>query len=300
MRTEPRKRERRVLRQVSRPHLTQVTTIGSVAGCGRLPGQPGGFPSVFQIREGLPGVSVPFAVAGRFPLPTLRTLESVAASLGIVAVCPLCLPSLVDSGEDFPGHAYPAEGWVSSHQVGDQPEERRQCSGPATRLGAGELPDSLVLAAQTAAGDGQAGRDRLSGKIEVAETYWGAPGEGVGSGNREEGADLGGGARAGTRHRTHSDATHQVSSQSRVFGLLSGLNSLSVSTAEHRAVGGSSSPALSNRQWPWDQALTGRLSARRRPIDSETTTYCSYLSQWIPPYSVKKVNLNPARKRLPR
>lgn len=123
-----------------------------------------GVRSAVPIGEGLPRVSVPFAVARRVPLPTLWANENLAAALGTMAVLRVCLSSLVDGGDGFPRHAYPTEGLASGPVVGDQSEEWGQCLGPAARLGAGELPDGLVLAAQTAAGYGAAGARPTLGK----------------------------------------------------------------------------------------------------------------------------------------
>jgi len=81
-----------------------------------------------------------------------------------MAVLRVCLSSLVDGGDGFPRHAYPTEGLASGPVVSDQSEEWGQCLGPAVRLGAGELPDGLVLAVQTAAGYGAAGARPTLGK----------------------------------------------------------------------------------------------------------------------------------------
>ena len=48
---------------------------------------------------------------------------------------------------DFPGYAYSAIGVVSSHVVGDHPEEWCQCLGVAASVGAEELRDGLDMAA---------------------------------------------------------------------------------------------------------------------------------------------------------
>src|SRR5204863_219280 len=58
---------------------------------------------------------------------------------------------------DFSGHAHPYEGVVPRSVVDDQPEEWRQRPRSATRVGARQLPNRVVLAAQTKAGDGAAG-----------------------------------------------------------------------------------------------------------------------------------------------
>src|SRR5438094_10515071 len=63
----------------------------------------------------------------------------------------------LDCGDDFPGHAHSSEGVVPRSVVDDQPEEWRQRPRSATRVGARQLPNRVVLAAQTKAGDGAAG-----------------------------------------------------------------------------------------------------------------------------------------------
>src|SRR5271166_710580 len=72
-------------------HLTQVATIGSVAVHGRVGGglsaDTGGTRSSIQQRAGLPGVSVPPALAGRVLLFALPREQSVAAANRPLAMC---------------------------------------------------------------------------------------------------------------------------------------------------------------------------------------------------------------------
>src|SRR5208283_1297370 len=74
-------------------HLTQVATIGSVAVHGRVGGglsaDTGGTRSSIQQRAGLPGVSVPPALAGRVLLFALPREQSVAAANRPLAMCEL-------------------------------------------------------------------------------------------------------------------------------------------------------------------------------------------------------------------
>ena len=57
-------------------------------------------------------------------------------------------------------------------------EERGECIGIAAGVGPGQLQDGLDLVAQASARY-RPGRDRLSGRVEVDETYLGALEEGV-------------------------------------------------------------------------------------------------------------------------
>src|ERR1019366_612403 len=141
-------------------HLTQVATIGSVAVYGRVGGglsaDTGGTRSSIQQRAGLPGLSVPPALARRVSLFALPRDQSVAAANGTLAMCQLRASDLGDGGDDFSRYANPAYGLVSCHVVGDQSEKWSQRLGATASLGLGELPDGLGLAAQTAAGHGKA------------------------------------------------------------------------------------------------------------------------------------------------
>ena len=76
---------------------------------------------------------------------------------------------------------------VSSDVVCDEPEERGECTGGSTGAGAGQLPDGLDVAAQVASRDGRPGRDKLSGWVEVDETYFGGLEEGkTGRGSKDK------------------------------------------------------------------------------------------------------------------
>src|SRR5205823_15000621 len=94
-----------------------------------------------------------------FFLTAPATVEIYTLSLhdALPILCELRVPSFVDCGDDFSGHAHPYEGVVPRSVVDDQPEESRQRPRSATRVGARQLPNRVVLAAQTKAGDGAAG-----------------------------------------------------------------------------------------------------------------------------------------------
>ena len=106
--------------------------------------------------------------------------ESSAQPAGPAAVWAMRLSGFGDGGHDFPGHAPAAAHLVSDHVVGDQPEKRGERTGTAKHLGSGKLPYRLGVAAQAAARDGAARpRERLSGRVEVDETYVGGAEEGL-------------------------------------------------------------------------------------------------------------------------
>src|SRR5438094_9264822 len=63
----------------------------------------------------------------------------------------------LDCGDDFPGHAHSSEVVIPRAVVDDQPEEWRQRPRSEARVGARQLPNRVVLAAQTKAGDGASG-----------------------------------------------------------------------------------------------------------------------------------------------
>ena len=66
------------------------------------------------------------------------------------------LSGFADGGHDFPGYASAAAHLVSGDVVGDEPENRGECSGTAKHFGSGKLPHRLGAAAQAAARDGAA------------------------------------------------------------------------------------------------------------------------------------------------
>ena len=79
------------------------------------------------------------------------------------------------SGWDgFPRHTSADENLVSSDVVYHESEKWDERSGAAKSSGPWQLPDGLVNVAQTSAGMVRPGREKLCGKVEVDETYWGS------------------------------------------------------------------------------------------------------------------------------
>ena len=70
-------------------HLTQVTTIYSMAADGRLSSDYRGVGGPLSFGGGVPGVSVPVAVADGVPMSKLRGRQGLVGAFGAVAVCRL-------------------------------------------------------------------------------------------------------------------------------------------------------------------------------------------------------------------
>ena len=139
-------------------------------GCGDSEGE----------EHGASRVSDATAPAARFFVPPLWRAASSAQPAGPAAPRAMRLSSFGDGGRDFPGHPPAAAHLVSGHVVGDQPEKRGEPSGTAKHFGSGKLPYRLGAAAQAAARDGAAWpRERLSGRVEIDETYVGGEEEGL-------------------------------------------------------------------------------------------------------------------------
>src|SRR5664279_2681739 len=98
----------------------------------------------------MPGVPVPTAMAGRFPVSALWGREILASPGRFASVCRLRTPDLGDRRDDFSGYAHAPEIVVSRHVVGDHPEKRGQRFGPPASVGPEAVPDRLDLAAQIA------------------------------------------------------------------------------------------------------------------------------------------------------
>lgn len=84
-----------------------------------------------------------------------------------------------DSRHDFPRHADAADDLVPGDVVDHQPTDGCKCSGIAGSLGAGQLRDSLDLAAQVAPRDGATGARSVDWPSGSHETYLGGLEEGV-------------------------------------------------------------------------------------------------------------------------
>ena len=88
--------------------------------------------------------------------PLWRAASSAQSSAGPAALWTMRLSGFGDGGHDFPGHSSAAAHLVSGDVVGDEPENRGECSGTAKHFGSGKLRHRLGAAAQAAASDGAA------------------------------------------------------------------------------------------------------------------------------------------------
>ena len=124
-------------------------------------------------------------MAGRVCLPRVRWAVGVGDQAKSPGLRLLRLSGLADGGDHLPGHPETTAGVVPGNLVGNDAKERGQCAGVAADLGFGQLRDCLDVAAQAPPGDGAAGRDQLSSRVEVDEAYVGGLEEGV-SGRQTE------------------------------------------------------------------------------------------------------------------
>ena len=103
--------------------------------------------------------------------------ESSAQPAGPAAVWAMRLSGFGDGGHDFPGHAPAAAHLV--YVVGDQPEKRGERTGTAKILGLGSYRTAWALLHKLRRAMVRPGRERLSGRVEVDETYVGGAEEGL-------------------------------------------------------------------------------------------------------------------------
>ena len=97
--------------------------------------------------------------------------ESSAQPAGPAAVWAMRLSGFGDGGHDFPGHAPAAAHLVSDHVVGDQPENGASALGLQSILGLGSYRTAWALLHKLRRAMVRPGRERLSGRVEVDETY---------------------------------------------------------------------------------------------------------------------------------
>ena len=105
-------------------------------------------------------------------MPSVRTREVVAGARRTVPVCRVRAPNIRDRWDSLSGFAHAAADLVSRDVVVDESEDGRQRLGSATHAGLAQLQNGLDMAAQAATRNGAA-RDRLTGRVEVDETYIG-------------------------------------------------------------------------------------------------------------------------------
>jgi len=86
--------------------------------------------------------------------------------------------NLGDGGDGVPGHTQAFDHVVSGDVVCDQPEKRGECVGDPAGAGVGELPTAWTWLHKLRRAVVRPGRDKLSGWVEVDETYFGGLEEG--------------------------------------------------------------------------------------------------------------------------
>jgi transposase-like protein len=99
-------------------------------------------------------------------------------------------PDLDDGGDDFPGHTQAAGHVVSRDVVRHEPEGWGQCAGSAAVLGLGSYETAWTWLHKLRRAMVRPGRDRLSGWIEVDETFLGGLAEGVMGGRQKSNKSL--------------------------------------------------------------------------------------------------------------
>jgi hypothetical protein len=120
-------------------------------------------------RGSLPGISGAAAVAGWFSLPALRRAEGLAGAWAAAAVCGY--QSSVMAGTIFQDTRKPLTVWfraVTSQKNG------ASAIGLQRALGLGSYDTAWTWLHKLRRAMVRPGRDRLSGRVEVDETYWGS------------------------------------------------------------------------------------------------------------------------------
>ena len=160
--------------------LTQVTTTCSVQACGRLSSDARRLRGPLRDRGRVSGVSHSIALAGRVPLPCVRAGEVLARAGDAVPVRELRPADLGHRWHDLSRYPGLAAHMVPRHVVGHQPEDGRERNGPLQRiLGLGSYETAWTWLHKLRRAMVRPGRDRLSGTVEVDETYLGATEKGV-------------------------------------------------------------------------------------------------------------------------
>jgi transposase-like protein len=126
----------------------------------------------------MPGVPVSASMARRLSLPALWLRSLLAGTVGAHAVPGVWSSDVGDGGYDFPRHAQTTGGLVPGHVLAGEPEEWGQCSGVERVLGLGSYKTAWTWLHKFRRAMVRPSRDRLSGRVEVDETYLGGLEEG--------------------------------------------------------------------------------------------------------------------------
>ena len=121
-------------------------------------------------------------LAGGFPLCALRRKQGLAAALRALAMRCLRVSAFDNGGNHLSGHAHSADDLVPRHLVDDLPEERDQRVGPPPQRrvpGLGSYQTAWTCLHKLCYAMVRPGRERLSGTVEVDETWLGGLESGV-------------------------------------------------------------------------------------------------------------------------
>lgn len=97
---------------------------------------------------------MPAALAGRISVPPLQWPQSVAVSIGAIAMRQLWTSDLGNRRDDLSGHTQTVGSVVPHDVVGDKSEKRGECPGSAEGPRIGKLQNSLDVVAQAEASHG--------------------------------------------------------------------------------------------------------------------------------------------------
>lgn len=112
-------------------------------------------------------------------MPIMRRFGGLAHREGAVPMLGMPAPDLCDGRHDLRGHSETAAHMVQSDVVRHESEAGRECLGAPTRPRVAELSNCLDMVSQAAASLVWPGREHLSGRVEVDETYVGGVERGV-------------------------------------------------------------------------------------------------------------------------
>ena len=112
-------------------------------------------------------------------MPALWWQSILASEIGAAGVRQMWPPNLGDSGDDLPGHAQAPGGLVSRDVLGYDAKERGQRPGATTGTRIGSYKTAWTWLHKLRRAMVRPGRDRLTGRVEVDETYVGGVEEGT-------------------------------------------------------------------------------------------------------------------------
>ena len=109
----------------------------------------------------------------------MRRQNVLANKSRAVGVWRMSVADLCYCGDDLPRQPCASDVVVSCDVVCDQPKERNECVEPSACLGLGRYKTAWTLLHKLRRAMVRPDRDRLRGRVEVDEAYWGGEEEGV-------------------------------------------------------------------------------------------------------------------------